>query len=430
MAWRIDEQVIRGEIDNRVRGRVTGRLWFAGRDEPVVLDLAGDAWRDLAGRRLVFTNPQPRPGSLEGLAAVQTGDVGDITASRKVKVPDVSMEELLERYRCRQPFPWHWGNSLYLEWYGARNGRIVIESASFELTIDPEATWDMTEAEETAQRSANAGAMGRFMSRLTEALDAADREEEAGADAAATEPDDVEPPPEVALGERDDRPLTEEEAERLQVESDRLTDRVHARMEREGPSADIGRIIEEEIDRVRRERGEPELTPEEIEERQRWIDEMNAAAAELARDPDDPEPFAGEAEEVPDSHPLVARCRELTLRVMEAIETHGWAPESAGPEHPVAELESDLMKAGGKLAGALDRREWPPPLEECATTIVWMKRAVRLMEDATLAAEDCRQDRLVEDGWAAGVINETSALAEEVRGLIEELRVRLQRGFD
>ena len=57
MAWRIDESVIRGEIDNRTRDRVTGRIWFEGRAEPVELNLTGNAWRDLAGRRLEFVNP-------------------------------------------------------------------------------------------------------------------------------------------------------------------------------------------------------------------------------------------------------------------------------------------------------------------------------------------------------------------------------------
>ena len=87
MAWRIDEEVIRGEIDNRTRGRVTGRIWLAGRNAPVELDLAGNAWRDLAGRRLEFVNPEPKAGQfpLEGFAARPTGVIGDCTASRKVK---------------------------------------------------------------------------------------------------------------------------------------------------------------------------------------------------------------------------------------------------------------------------------------------------------------------------------------------------------
>jgi len=42
MAWRIDEQVIRGEIDNRTKGRVTGRIWLIGREEPLEIDLIGN----------------------------------------------------------------------------------------------------------------------------------------------------------------------------------------------------------------------------------------------------------------------------------------------------------------------------------------------------------------------------------------------------
>ncbi len=33
---RIDEAVLRGEIDNTVEGRTSGRVWVLGRDEPVV----------------------------------------------------------------------------------------------------------------------------------------------------------------------------------------------------------------------------------------------------------------------------------------------------------------------------------------------------------------------------------------------------------
>lgn len=71
MAWRIDEQVIRGEIDNRARGRVVGRIWLSGRTEPVELDLAGNCWRDLAGRRLEFANPEPKALGGDGLAREQ-----------------------------------------------------------------------------------------------------------------------------------------------------------------------------------------------------------------------------------------------------------------------------------------------------------------------------------------------------------------------
>ena len=57
MAWRIEEQIVRSEIDNWTSGRVVGRIWLAGRDEAAILELEGNSWRDLAGRFLKFSNP-------------------------------------------------------------------------------------------------------------------------------------------------------------------------------------------------------------------------------------------------------------------------------------------------------------------------------------------------------------------------------------
>ena len=79
MAWRLHDQVVRGEIDNRTRGRVTGRIWIEGWREPLDLALDGDAWRDLAGHRLLFRNPHPQKGPTDGLSVLQEGVVGEIT---------------------------------------------------------------------------------------------------------------------------------------------------------------------------------------------------------------------------------------------------------------------------------------------------------------------------------------------------------------
>lgn len=166
MAWRIEEQVIRGELDNRVRGRVTGRIWLAGRERPLELALAGNPWRDLAGRRIEFVNPSAQAGDLSGLADAQHGVIGDCTASRKAKVPDVNAEELSALLQAHQPFPWHWANCVYLEWFSDANGRVVIESGHYQVTVSLEAAWTMSAAEEQRQRDANAAALLRFMDRL------------------------------------------------------------------------------------------------------------------------------------------------------------------------------------------------------------------------------------------------------------------------
>ncbi|HEY2951165.1 MAG TPA: hypothetical protein VGK40_01205 [Verrucomicrobiae bacterium] len=54
MAWRIHDSVIRGEIDNRVKGRVRGKLWLNGLADPVTLELKGNACPDLAGCLLKY----------------------------------------------------------------------------------------------------------------------------------------------------------------------------------------------------------------------------------------------------------------------------------------------------------------------------------------------------------------------------------------
>lgn len=316
MAWRIEEALIKGEVDNRVRGRVTGRLWFAGRDEPVTLELAGNAWRDVAGHVLRFANPAPRlphADEFRGFATVQRGMVGDITASRKVKVPDCSMDELMEYFEARKPFPWHWGNSLYLEWHSETNGRVVIESAGYTLELDPEAAWTMDEAGEQTQREANGRAMVGSMERLADAAE------------------------EEAVEDDDDTPTSEGEAnaDAEAARMDLLLDRVTARMEREGLAPDeLERVMDEERARLRRERGEPEPeppTPEEEAERAEWIDQMNAAAEEVLSEAEadkwkkDDDADAEENDGFDDDwHPLVERCNALTHRLMAEPEERGW----------------------------------------------------------------------------------------------------------
>lgn len=404
MAWRIDEQVIRGEIDNRARGRVTGKIWLVGRTEPVTLALTGNCWRDVAGRRLEFTNPEPKAGDVDRLTTDQSGAAGDITASRKVKVPEIPLDQIGEYYAAKKPFPWHWGNSLYLEWFSERNGRVVIESASYDLKIVGEAAWEMSEAEEEAQRRANGEAMTGFMERLAGAASSGEGEV-------------------VEDHEWNEQPQTEEEAEQMQARSELLADRIQARLEREGEAADYEKILEEEIDRLRRERGEPEPTPEQLARNTEWIDEMNQVGEEALQD--------SELErEMRQTHPLAERALELALRLRREAKTGGWIPTGASEEHPVMELTFSLMKASAKLAGALNGQDWPPDLNFCAGVIVRLKRARVYLDDALRALESCQEQKLLEVATMGMVLVEVTDLAHDADGIIAELRARLERGTD
>jgi hypothetical protein len=414
MAWRIEESVIRGEIDNRIRGRVTGRIWFAGRTEPLELSLTGDCWRDLAGRRLEFTNPEPKSGDLDGMPSLQQGAVGDITASRKVKVPDIPMDRIGEYYAAKKPFPWHWGNSLYLEWFSESNGRVMIESASYRLKIVGDPAWEMTPEEEETQRRANGVAITGFMEQLGDAVAGEDKAE------FTVTSQDITGEEKAAWGEK---PQTEEEAAQLQAWGERLVDRIHARLSREGEGADHQKIMEEEIARLRRERGEPDPTPGQLARHEEWIEEMNRVGREAVDDP--------ESSGSPDhGHPLATKAQELALQVMSETDERGWLSEQDGEEHPVAELVDTLFKASVKFAGALNGRDWPPGTDECAGIIVRLVKGRVYLDDSLRAMESCQEQKLVELAWLGVVLVDVIDLAQEADVIICDLRERLNRCTD
>jgi hypothetical protein len=110
MAWRIQDNVARGEIDNRAKNLVRGSIWIHGLESPVQLELEGNACPDLAGCLLKFRNPgQTFPLREDAtLHQLQKGAIGDLTVSRKVRVPDVSIEEFIKwrKEKGKRPSTW------------------------------------------------------------------------------------------------------------------------------------------------------------------------------------------------------------------------------------------------------------------------------------------------------------------------------------
>lgn len=410
MARRLHDQVVRGEIDNRTRGRVTGRLWLAGRPEPLELELAGDAWRDLAGNRLLFRNPAPQPGPLDGLADRQDGVVGDMTASRKVRVPEVTIDEMMHLASAGLDYPWHWGNSLYLEWFSTANGRIVIEANGYELTLDGTPVWVMTPDEETERQKTNQRALDDFLRHW-----------------GAPAPDGG-AIPEVA---DDDEPQSaaEADADAEDARQSLLLDRIARRIDREGRDGDnFERILEEEQARLRRERGEPEPeppTPEEEEERRAWVEEMNAIAAEAAAEFERtgaPEHF---------DHPLVVRCRDLALEISRGTDRREADGTPLHGEHPLCEIRDGVMIASGKLAGALNRfadedEDWPPDPLFAGHTLVRLKKARRHLRDALLGLDAADEQDLLTLNWRTVTRAEVLLLLAAVEELVTEVRTVLQ----
>lgn len=405
MAWQIAAAVVRGEIDNRIRDRITGRIWLWGREDPVVLSLKGNARRDMAGRLLTFVNPQPLEMNLLSLAVHQIGVVGDVTASRKVKVPGLPPEGSGGCREAGESISGRWANALYLEWFSERNGRVVVEAVGFKVKFKGAVAWEMSAAEEIAERQANSRAVDMMMEGLNGVVLP---EESVSADT---------PEPQWS----GDMPMTEEEAEAMQARQDLLLDRVQARLDREGGDADYGQIMDEELERLRRERGEPE-SPMDWQRDRDWGEAVEQAAAEWEENFDS-EWEARERYE----HPLVRRAIDLAHALHDQADESGWVPEDAQSEHPVAELMDSTMRIGPKLAGALNGDRWPPPLEVCATTLVRIKRARGYIDDALSATESCQQAKLIQPIYLGPLAVELIDLAYEIDQLITELRERLER---
>jgi hypothetical protein len=148
MAWRLNQMVTRGVIDNRQKGKVLGTLWLIGQESAIRLELDGNCDDDLAGCLVEFVNHKPQPDHSIGRFSDQVGAAGTITASRKVRTlpPDVRVEEL-NREMIEQL---GWSNSLYLEWFSKFNGRVVVELVDPEVRVS-EPAWSFT-ADEKAER--------------------------------------------------------------------------------------------------------------------------------------------------------------------------------------------------------------------------------------------------------------------------------------
>lgn len=353
MAWKIDHAVTRGELDNTVEGRTTGRVWMLGRDEPMALDLDGDCWRDLAGRRLKFVNPDPRPQEDLRLSPLQHGMIGDMSASRETRVPELGEDGVVPANMLREKMPFTVRNALYLEWFSEADGRVFIELLDFETEISgPE--WEMDEDAEEAQKLANMQAMRDSVNR----------------DVQRVEPPTGEPEDEFRWEER------LKESERMSVAYQQVKEKYWG-----DPDAERKEAFAMSWDGLleclaRKREGLPEFPEEpEGEEWQEQGEEIDWA-----------EEFMGTP------HPLQARSHEVLLRGIDLTQSIKDHPEAV-------KLNRMLLMVGCKLAGALNGSYRP----ENGFILAKLKRTFQFVDDALAActaliaeAEDNDQQRALE----------------------------------
>ena len=410
VAFRIHDSVVRGEIDNRVKGVVRGKIWVEGRVEPVMLELKGNAWPDLAGCLLTFTNPLKRVAHqhLDSLHPVQRGTIGDLTASRKVRVFDLPMPEAYLMCKRGEKPPEHMANSLYLEWFSEANGRVVIESADYELNISaPE--WRMTPEEDVERAKQAAAGMGDFMQKLTEAVEAQQRGQK---------------DPEAEWDEHD--------YEKFMKECDARTDKYMELQEKYGDSPEAEKKIAKEMgwDREWTE-GPPSResfsAAGEDDDELMSVEEMNRITEEaLNEPPPEPEPHREGIDWIRTAdgdlrHPLQHRCFESALKVWHECDALGLAEsEDRDLQQFIFEFQTTGVKLGGALAG-IARGEG---FSDRAFPVAYLKRALDHLHKAQAGLEAVTPKKLLPEGMVFGMRKELFEIREGILQLMDEFRGR------
>lgn len=392
MAWRLHEYVLRGEIDNRTRGRVAGRIWLAGVEEPLVLELRGDCLPDLAGCLLRFENPEPVAITTRPPASRQRGTAGDITAARKVRVFDIPFEEAYAMIKAGGKPPEHRANALYLEWHSEMSGRVVIESSSYRLEVS-EAAWQFT-AKELAERSRRAA--------------------EESSDAFALE----------IHADGTEETWDEFRCEELLRESDARGDKYRRLLEQYLDHPDCDRIVAHEMGWT-------------------WLEEAldeNAEAppaGDNAGEATDEEDFLPTETELPEPdparegidwvrnergdivHPIGRHATDSLYALLDELRAAG-NPEKhhAG----LGEFVAHTMTLSAKLAGALSSlaRGWGSG--ETGLTIASLKRALEVLHQTLAAAETLGTETPFPAARIAHYRGELFAIREEMLALMARLR--------
>jgi hypothetical protein len=389
MAWRIDKSVIKGEIDNRECGRVRGRVWLLGRDEPVTLVLRGNCHADLAGCLLHFENPSPQPGDHVDLYAAQNGTVGDMTASRKVRVFDVPVEEALRMAKAGERPPEHMGNCLYIEWFSETNGRVVIESVDFTITVS-EPAWRLSREDQQQQIESNREAFCGWLDQIAQALPQDDEDDE-----------EYEPPDEF-------------ESEKFLKESDERLDQYTELLEKYKDHPDCDKLVAREMGWTwleealeADERGAlpepepmdlPELVPNPLTEGIDWVRDEDGRVR----------------------HPLAIRAFESSMAMWHHCKDKGLLGEDGDAD--LREMLFEFQTTGAKLAGALNGLAYHNSPDYAGFIVARLKRALSYLNKSVAATAAVARKKLVEPDRLEAFRKELFEVREEILRLMERFR--------
>lgn len=401
MAQHLEGIVLRGEIDNRRRGRVTGSIWLVGETDPMLLDLLGDACPDLAGCLLKFRarGQQPIGKPREAIARMQRGAAGEMTASLRLMEPSCAYEEMNRIASEGGEVPLQQVNALYLEWYNEEGQRVVLEATDFELEIS-EPAWSSTPLmEETRTETSRASFRAYLESRRTPEISGQAEELP------------------------DPGPMDEFQWEQMLKESDRKSDRFGEVLKKYDGHPDSERMmaremgwswVEDELDAEERglvDGGENEDDDLELDDDENPFDlqpDPQTEGVNWIRDED------GDIQ-----HPIAHRAFKMGVRMWRYADEF----DLIGENRPrfVMDLVSSAQLCSAKLAGALNGLAYDLRPEH-GLIVASLKRALGHLNLALQAAAEARSAAAMDahtlDLWQGQLFE----LRESILKLMDEHR--------
>lgn len=402
MAQHIEGMVLRGEIDNRRRGRVTGTLWLVGEDDPMRLDLLGDACPDLAGCLLKFRARSRHAAAAkprEAISRLQRGAAGELTASLRLMEPSCSLEEMNRIAAEGGEVPLQHVNALYLEWYNEEGQRVVLETTDFELEISDPA-WSPTPEDEEARAEASRSSFHGYLdSRHTPEI--------------VAQADDLPEP----------GPMDEFQWEQMLKESDKKSDRFAEVLKKYDGHPDSERLMAREMGWS--------WVEDELDAEERGLtdgDEEDGEDLDLDEDDDpfdlQPDPLTEGVNWIRDEegdiqHPIAHRAFRLGVRIWRYADEF----DLIGENRPrvVTDLVSSAQLCSAKLAGALNGLAYDLRPEH-GLIVASLKRALGHLNLALQAAAEARAvptlDAHTLEQWQAQLFE----LRESILKLMDEHR--------
>jgi hypothetical protein len=402
MAWRIHEHVLRGDIDNRTRGCVTGRVWLAGVEQPLLLELNGDCMPDLAGCELTFENPNAVPMSTKPPALRQRGPVGDITAARKVRVFDVPISEAMSMIKRGETPPEHMANGVYLEWFSDSSGHVIIESADYRLKISTP-SWRFTR-EEIAERERRAA--------------------------------EGDTPFAIAIhSDGETHQWDEARYEQFLRESDALTEKYGRLLEKYGDDPESERIIAREmgwkwLEEALADETAHEVSDEKIDESGEDEEDEEDDDNEIADEIESyglppPDPLREGIDWVRDErgricHPIKKRADVALHALLNELRTAGHFPDC--DDEQLGQFVGDFMTVTAKLAGALGGVARGDEFLEAGLVIAWLKRLLEILNRTLAASEGLAGKSFLSAESLERYRSELFGIRENILELIARLR--------